>query len=58
MITLLPQNIAQKTRFDDALEDLRTRQIYYPPERHTKISVEILSDIVGILIERSNATLK
>ena len=58
MLTLLPQNIAQITRFDYSLEDIPTRQIYYSPERHTKISAEVLSDIFEIRIERSNATLK
>ena len=58
MLTLLPQNIAQTTQFVYDLEDLPTRQIYYFPERHTKISAEVLSDIFGIGIKTSNATLK
>ena len=58
MSTLLPQNIAQTKRFDNDLEDLHTRQIYYSPERHTKISAEVISEIFGIGIELSNANLK
>ena len=58
MLTLLPQNIAQTTRFGYYLEDLHTRQIYYSPERHTKISAEVISEIFGIGIELSNANLK
>ena len=37
MLTILQQKIAHNTRFDDALEDLPTRQTYSSTEEHTKI---------------------
>ena len=58
IVTLLPQKIAQTTRFDDALEYLPTRQTYYSNKSHTKISEEVLPDRFVIGIEKLNATLK
>ena len=58
MLTLLPQKIAQPTRFDDALEDLPTRHNYSSTERHTKISAEVIEDRFGIVFKRENANLK
>ena len=58
MITLLPQKIAQTTRFDDDLEYLPTRQTYSSTERHTDIPEEVLAYRFRILIERANDTFK
>ena len=58
MITLLPQKIAQTTRFDYALYDLPTRQTSSSTGRHTKISVELLNDQFRIGTEIANATLR
>ena len=58
MLTLLPQNISQTTRFDDALEDLPTRYNYYSTERHINIPAYVLADQFLIGIKIANATLK
>ena len=58
MLTVLPQKIAQTTRFDDGLEDLPTRQTYTSTETHTKISEDVLADLFRIGNEIANATLK
>ena len=54
----ISRTIAKTTRFDDALEDIPTRQTYSSTDRHSKISSEVLADRFGIGTNRANATLK
>ena len=44
LIAKIPRTIYKTTRFDDALEDIPTRQTYSLTDRHSKISAEVLSD--------------
>ena len=58
LIATIPRTISKTTRFDDALEDIPTRQTYSSTDRHSKISAEVLADRFRIGIDRSNATIK
>ena len=58
MIATIPRTTAKTTRFDNALEDIPTRQIYSLTNRHFNISAEVLADKFGIGIDRMNSTLK
>ena len=58
MIKAMPRAIAEVSRFDEALEDLPTRQSYTSHERHAKISVEVLADRFGIVLDRAKTTLR
>ena len=41
---LVPRYVAEVARYDDALEDLPTRRIHTPTERHIKMSAEVIAD--------------
>ena len=55
---LVPRHVAEVARYDDALENLPTRQIHTPAERHMKMSAEVLADRFDIGLERARQTLK
>ena len=58
LLATIPRTIDKTTRFDDALEDIPTRQTYSSTDRHSNISAEVLADRFGIGRDRVNATLK
>lgn len=58
MIKAIPRAVAEVSRFDEALEDLPTRQSYTSHERHAKILAEVLADQFGIGLDRAKKTLK
>ena len=57
-LATIPRTISKTTRFEDALEDIPTRQTYSSTDRHSKISSGVLADRFGIGTNRENATLK
>ena len=58
MIKAIPRAIAEVSQFDEALEDLPTRQSYVSRERHTKISAEVLADRFRIGLDKAKRTSK
>ena len=58
LLATIQRTISKATSFNDAMEDIPTRQTYSWTDRYSKISAEVLADQFGIRIDRANATLK